>query len=152
MRDAQQGKLDFLKGAIVIKGKARKLMGAEFVVDSYDGVDFFAAVPIRFKAHPCFKQFDLSGNFWLLLVAVSRVLWSLFCRKGLLYGSYQRDPAHRQYQNRKTQRRGRPRNWPSKGHQGSVGRGERSVKHAFQPSFGVRTLYGSVKRKICRRV
>ncbi len=70
MGDVDERDFDRFKCAVVVEIEAGELANTEFVVDVYTRVDFFAAVPVGFKADAGFEQFDLCGAFR-----------SFFCRR-----------------------------------------------------------------------
>jgi hypothetical protein len=73
MRDPDERYFDLLERAVVIEIEPGELASAEFVVDLDAGVNFFAAVAVRFEADAGFQQFDLGGDFGGLLRRARRL-------------------------------------------------------------------------------
>jgi hypothetical protein len=71
MSDVDEGDIYGLERAVVVEIEAGELADAEFVVDMYAGVEFFAAVAVGLEADLGFEELDLSG---VLRLGVGRIL------------------------------------------------------------------------------
>ena len=69
MRDADEREIDGFEGAVVVEIEACELADAELAVDFDAGVDFLAAVAVRFNANLGFQELDLGGSLRLGLLA-----------------------------------------------------------------------------------
>ncbi len=69
MSDADEREIDGFEGVVVVEIEACELADAELAVDFDAGVDFLAAVAVRFKANLRFQELDLGGSLRLSLLA-----------------------------------------------------------------------------------
>src|SRR2546423_5452234 len=61
--NAHEWYFNLLERPVVIEIEVCKLRHAQFIVNVYLRVDFFAAVPINLETHVRFEQLDLRGKF-----------------------------------------------------------------------------------------